>query len=147
MARTSSRGFTLTELAVTCLVIGIVVAFSVGGFRSLALSQNLQGAKENVAAQLRMARAKAVATNTPQPVHFVGVNVYHIHYPTGIMNGTNWTLPAGISFGRAMSDWYTIGSDGRVTMSGGADGVIPFVDRRGHRDSIFVESSGTILIK
>ena len=142
------RGFTLIELAITLTVIGLVLAFSVPAFRNLSGSQGLKGAAENVGGQLRLARAKAVATGLVQPMHFVGANVYHIH-PNGgsIMLGAQWVLPNGVTFGRSMGDFYNFQPDGRVQLQGSADGIIPLVDSRGNTDTVTVESSGSIFIQ
>jgi prepilin-type N-terminal cleavage/methylation domain-containing protein len=142
------RGFTLVELAITLTVIGLVLAFSVPAFKNFSGSQNLHGAAENIGAQLRLSREKAVTTGLVQPMHFVSPNVYHIH-PNGgsIVLGAQWTLPNGITFGRAMGDFYNFQPDGRVQLQGGADGVIPLVDSRGNRDTVTVQSSGTIFIQ
>jgi len=140
------QGFTLIELMITLTVLGILVAFSVPAFMRLSGSQRLKGATENVAGQLRLAREKAVATGISQPVHFVGATTYRIQFGAIVPSGAEWTLPPTITFGRAMDDWYTIGVDGRVKMTGSADGVIPFADARGHRDTVTVESSGTVLV-
>ena len=140
------RGFTLIELAITLTVIGLVLAFSVPAFRNLSGSQGLKGAAENVAGQLRLARQKAVATGTVQPIHFTGLTVYHVHpFGGAVVLGTTWNLPPNVSFGRFMNDFYNMQPDGRVGLQGSADGVIPLVDNRGNRDTITVESSGMIV--
>ena len=146
LQRHKFQGFTLIELLIVVTVLGIVAAFSVPAFVRLSGSQRLKGATENVAGQLRLAREKAVATGISQPVHFVGTNTYRIQFGAIVPSGAAWTLPPTITFGRAMDDWYTVRTDGRVTMAGNADGVIPFLDSRGHRDTVTVESSGTVLV-
>jgi type IV fimbrial biogenesis protein FimT len=146
MTTRRSHGFTLIEMLITVTVIGLVLAFSVPAFRSLSGSQGLKGAAENVAGQLRLARQKAVSTGVVQPIHFTGTTVYHVHPFAGpIALGTTWTLPPNISFGRFMNDFYNMQPSGRVTLQGGADGVIPLVDSRGNRDTVTVESSGMIV--
>lgn len=138
------KGFTLIELAITITVIGIVLAFSVPAFLRISSTNALKGAGENIAGQLRLAREKAIATGTVQPVHFVGTKIYHIHYPSGIALGMQWTLPNNVSFARNMSDWYTMTSDGRCTETGNADGLIPLVDQNGNLDTVFVQLSGLV---
>jgi prepilin-type N-terminal cleavage/methylation domain-containing protein len=143
--RDKCQGFTLIELMIILTVLGIVLAFSVPAFVNLSGSQKLKGATENVVGQLRLAREKAVATGIAQPVHFVGTTTYQIQFGAIVPSGAQWTLPRNVSFGRAMDDWYTLTADGRVKQAGNADGIIPFADSRGNKDTVTVESSGTVL--
>jgi len=139
------RGFTLIELAITVLVLGILFAFSVPAFQSLSGSYQLHGATENFAAQLRLAREKAIATGVEQPMHIpsTGPNsvIYHIHYPTGI--AAAWTTPNGISIISTTSVWYRMERDGRCKDSG----LVIMRDRRGNQDSVSVLLSGLVLTK
>ena len=136
-----NRGFTLVELAMVLVVLGLLFSFCIPAFHSLSASQQLKGAGENLAVQLRMAREKAIATGVVQPMHFVGTNVYHIHYPTGI--AAAWTLPTGISFTSSMNDWYRMQADGRCDNSGD----IVLRDPRGDRDTVSVQLSGLVLTR
>lgn len=141
MNSTTERGFSLVELAMVLVVLGLLFSFCIPAFHSLNSSQQLKGASENIAVQLRMAREKAIATGVVQPMHFVGTNVYHIHYPTGI--AAAWTLPTGITFTSSMNDWYRMQADGRSDNSG--DVVLQ--DTRGDKDTVSVQLSGLVLTK
>src|SRR5262245_20616964 len=86
------RGFTLVEMAVVILVLGLLFAFSIPAYQNISAAYQLRGATENMAAQFRLAREKAIATGIRQPMHLVAnwtdpidgmVSDYHIHYPTG----------------------------------------------------------------
>jgi prepilin-type N-terminal cleavage/methylation domain-containing protein len=141
-----SRGFTLVELAAAMLVLGLLFAFSVPAFQSVSASYQLKGATQNIAAQLRLAREKAIATGTDQPMHFTyqwaGCNNcdYHIHYPSGV--GATWNLPRGVTY-------YSVGvsptmlKDGRAN----ASGDIILQNQRGARDTVSVQMSGLILTR
>jgi Tfp pilus assembly protein FimT len=61
MHASSLRGSTLVELAITILVLGPLFALSIPAFQSVSSSDQLKGATENVAAQRRLAREKAIA--------------------------------------------------------------------------------------
>jgi len=144
MERRRSRGYTLVEMVITLLVIGLVVAFAVPSFRGIRQSQQLHGAAENIAAQLRLAREKALSTGVPQPIHILSTNTYHIHYPAGV--ATQWTLPNGITFLAAeVGGWYTLQRDGRCTFTAPAAGIIEVQDPRGNRDTVTVQLSGLVL--
>jgi prepilin-type N-terminal cleavage/methylation domain-containing protein len=145
MKRHESSGFTLVEMAVTILVLGLLFAFSIPAFQNVSSSYKLKGATENLAAQLRMAREKAIATGSGQPIHFTPNwmnSDYHIHYPSGHF------IPLG-KFGRGIS-FYSISlgspvmqADGRISNSG----TVVLQDTRGFKDTVSVQMSGLILTK
>lgn len=146
----NTRGFTLVELAVTILVLGLLFAFSVPAYQNVSASYQLKGATENLAAQLRLAREKAISTGMDQPMHFVYqwvdpldgvVSDYHIHYPSGF-SPAKWKLPRGITY-YSVTVNPTMIRDGRASASGN----IILRDRRGYRDTVSVQMSGLILTK
>jgi type IV fimbrial biogenesis protein FimT len=144
MDRTSTRGFTLVELAITLVVLGLLFAFSAPALQGISATNQLKGATENIAAQLRMAREKAIATGVAQPMHFtynwLGSD-YHIHYADGTV-GANWKLPRGITY-YSVTVHPTMKTDG----SADASGNIILQDSRGLRDTVAVLVSGLILTK
>jgi prepilin-type N-terminal cleavage/methylation domain-containing protein len=138
------RGFTLVEMAVTILVLGLLLGFSIPAFNSISASYQLKGATENIAAQLRLAREKAIATGMDQPMHFTPNYLdsdYHIHYSTGHIPA-KWKLPKGITF-YSVSVHPTMRRDGRADYSG----MVVLQDRRGNRDTVSVQVSGLVLTK
>lgn len=146
MSRAQTSGFTLVEMAVTILVLGMLFAFSIPAFQSVNASYQLKGATENLAAQLRLAREKAMATGTDQPMHWAPgfmSSDYHIHFASGYVPPTGkWKLPRGITF-------YTWGihpimtRDGRISGSG----LVILQDTRGTRDTVSFLTSGLVLTK
>jgi prepilin-type N-terminal cleavage/methylation domain-containing protein len=141
-----SPGFTLVEIAVTVLILGLVLAISVPTIQSLSGSYSLKGNCEAIAGQLRLAREKAIATGSRQPMHFFYNTFnsdYHIHYPNGL--GAKWSLSKGIVYywgsGTLPGDTLTMTPDGRANQSG----MIILQDTRGIRDTISVQNSGLVL--
>ncbi len=150
MTTRTERGFTLIELAITILVMGIVLGFSLPAFNRISASYQLRGAAEDMAGQLRLAREKSIATGVPQPMHIPATltngtyRTYHIHYPSGIANGLTWTLPNGIRFASSCVDtWYHMQTDGTCLDSG----LIVLVNRQGMRDTVSVQLSGLVLTR
>jgi prepilin-type N-terminal cleavage/methylation domain-containing protein len=148
----AERGFTMVELAITILVMGMLFAFAIPAFNNISQSYQLKGATENIAAQIRMAREKAIANGTQQPMHFTAnypttATDYHIHYVSGFVVPLG-KLPRGISY-------YSIGinpvmeKDGRIydAANNPASGLIILSDRRGNRDTVSIQSSGMVLTK
>jgi prepilin-type N-terminal cleavage/methylation domain-containing protein len=144
MTDRSMRGFSLVELAVAILLLGMLFAFSIPAFRSLSASYQLRGATENVAAQLRLAREKAIATGVQTPIHVVSTTVYHVHYyPSGPVT-TAWTLPRGITFtSTSVGVWPKFRSDGRCD----APAMVVLQNTRGDKDTVTVQLSGLVMTR
>lgn len=148
MRRAGTRGFTLVEMAVTILVLGLLFAFSIPAFQRVSASYQLKGATENMAAQLRLAREKAMATGMDQPMHFAPNSLnadYHIHYPSGFIPLTaKWKFPRGVTY-------YSIGVPALLTMQrdgrASASGSVVLQDTRGNKDTVSVMASGLVLTK
>jgi prepilin-type N-terminal cleavage/methylation domain-containing protein len=143
-----TRGFSLIEMAVVILLIGIVATFSVPAFVKLNRSLQLKGAVQNVTGQLQLARQKAMATGKPQMMHlYAGTyNVdYHIHNlgegPTG-----GWKLPKNVTYrwdlpGVLASQQVQLNPDGRADRSG----YVILETIGGLRDTVAVLLSGMVL--
>jgi prepilin-type N-terminal cleavage/methylation domain-containing protein len=139
-----SPGFSMVELAITLVVIGVIVAFSVPAYHNITASQQLKGAGENIAAQLRLARERAIATGVDQPMHFVANwnnSDYHLHLATGEVP-MKWSLPKGITYA-VVGVNPTMKRDGRSN----ASGIVVLQDTRGNRDSVSVQLSGLVLTR
>jgi prepilin-type N-terminal cleavage/methylation domain-containing protein len=139
-------GFTLVEMAVAILVLGMLMAFSVPAFRSMSRTRRLEAATENIATQLRLAREKAIATGASQEMHFAenfpgGTPFdYHIHN-NGVV-GARWELPRGIRY-QSVTVTPRMLPDGRCNSSG----MIVLRDPAGTRDTVNVQLSGLVLTK
>ena len=144
MNRLTSRGFSLVEMAVTLVVFGLVLAIGVPMFSGLTSAQQLKGATENMAGQLRLAREIAINTGNPQCMHLFYATLggdYHIH--NGAVVGGTWSLPRGITYNWAAGTQsvFNFATDGRADVSG----FVILQNTRGEMDSISVQTSGLIL--
>ena len=141
----SSRGFTLVEMAIVVLLMGLMVGFAIPAFRRLGGTHGVRGAKDNIISQVQMARARAIATGVDQPIHFFTGTFgfdYHIH-PVGVGVATvGWKLPNNVTY-----EW-PVGSPMAVTMQ--KDGrassslIIPLTNAQGVKDTVSVLASGQV---
>jgi len=143
-----ARGFTLVEMAVVILIIGIIAAFSIPAFLKLNKSLQLKGSVQQVAGQLQLARQKAMATGVPQTMHLYagtyGVD-YHIHNP-GLPPSGMWKFPRGVSYlwstGTLSSQMVILKADGRADRSG-----MVILQSGTLRDTVTVQLSGMVLLQ
>ncbi len=66
--RPLAQGFTLIELIVTVVVLGVALAVAVPSFANLVRNQRLTGTANDLAGTLARARSEAVATGAPTRV-------------------------------------------------------------------------------
>jgi prepilin-type N-terminal cleavage/methylation domain-containing protein len=140
---TGTEGFTLVELAIVLVVIGIVLAMGVPGFRSLSADQQLHGAAQGVAGQVTLARARAMSTGTTQTINFDAVSVPPRVFIIGAGGSRSWMLPREVSFATGGSSSFDLTSDGRAS----ASRYIVLQNSKGIRDTISVQSSGLVLAR
>jgi type IV fimbrial biogenesis protein FimT len=62
-AKGSERGFTLVELVITLVVLGVLMAMAIPSFRYVQNSSRLSGASNELVASLQSARMEAVRRN------------------------------------------------------------------------------------
>ena len=116
MTRPSNRGFSMVELIIVLLVMGMIIAIAVptvSGFRS---SHMVKIAVENIAGQLRLAREKAISSGTTQTLRFqAGVGGYDYHVWNGGVANPGWKLPNGIHYlwASGTQDSFRLTRDGR----------------------------------
>lgn len=143
---TDPRGFTLVEIAVTILLVGMLFALSVPTVQRLSNTYQLKGATENLAAQMRLARERAIATGRIQHFHFspaMGADYFLIDHSTGQIPA-RWNLPKGVTYATGTTlGWNEMKPDGRSLFSG----LVVLQDRRGNRDTVSVQTSGLVLTK
>jgi prepilin-type N-terminal cleavage/methylation domain-containing protein len=143
----ASTGFTLVEIAVTILLLGLLFAIAAPTMQQLSGSYHLKGAVQDVAGQLQLARARAIATGKNQHFHFApmtGADYYIIDHSTGVISN-RWTFPKGISYASSIG-WVDMATDGRAKWGTlPASGYIVLQDTRGVRDTVSIEASGLVL--
>jgi prepilin-type N-terminal cleavage/methylation domain-containing protein len=144
------RGFTLVELAITILILGMVIAMGIPAIHNMSQTQMLQSDTENVAAQLRMMRQRAISIGSAQTMHFSTPFVYagttsdyHIHNGTYVP--AMWSFSKGITYywGVGTSSVFVMNPDGTCSTSS----MVILQNTRGMRDTVSVQLSGLVLTK
>jgi prepilin-type N-terminal cleavage/methylation domain-containing protein len=146
MASSSDSGFSLVELAIVLVVLGLVLSFGVPGFSRYTDDLALKGAADGIAAQLRLMRDRAMSTRSSQTMKFqAGYSGTDYRVENGGVIQSSWNLPRRISF-----SWVT-GTINTVTMSpdgmSNASGLIILQNTRGQLDTVSVLASGLVLSK
>lgn len=153
-AHRSTRGFSLVEMLVTVLVLGMVIAFSVPAFQSFGNTNRLHGATENLAANMRVLREKAMATGQTQTLHFQAnfppgkTWDYHVH--NGVVISPGWDLPNGVTPVAVINPVFHRDGRPRATTAANSallSGSIILRNARGERDTVTVLSSGMIIVQ
>ena len=147
--RRHSSGYTLIEVAVVILILGLLFGFSIPTFRSYRQSQMLEAASLNLVGQLRLGRQKAISMQHEQRLAFsVGTNRYTVvdlstgetfgpyAFPNGVVLEDASIVVAGVT-----GPTITALTDGRFSGSG------EFIlrDSKGVRDTVSVQASGLAL--
>ncbi len=92
--RQGERGASLAELMVVIAIIGIVLAIAVSGWRASLEGRNrTEGAVEQIASAMALARVKARATGTPQTVE---VDFTNDRFRTQAWAGMSWRPVKGV---------------------------------------------------
>jgi prepilin-type N-terminal cleavage/methylation domain-containing protein len=145
----SVRGFSLVEMAVALLILGMLFAFSVPAFQTINKTNQLHGATENMAANIRVLREKAIATGQSQTLHFT-MNFppgttwdYHVH--NGIVTSPGWDLPNDVTYYSILIN-PTFDKTGRTTPAG-SSGMVILSNGRGERDTVSILASGMVIVQ
>ena len=145
----SNRGFTLVEMMIVVLLMGLMLAFAVPALRKLGNSQGLKGTRDNIVSQLNLARARAISSGVKQPMHFYPGTYgwdYHLH-PQGSATATvGWKFPNGVTYETGASVNIEMMPDGTAQFPLGTS-TIAIRNTQGARDTVVVLGSGMVVAK
>ena len=141
----AARGFSLIEMCIALVILGMLFAFSIPAVNSFNASYKRRGAAEDIAGQLRLAREKAIATSSTQTLRFTPISGADYYVWNGATGNPSWKLPNGITYytGTGTYAEYRMSKDGRSLDSG----MIVVQDTRGIRDTVSVQLSGLVLVQ
>ena len=142
------RGFTLIEMAVVILILGVLAAFSFPAYLRFNQTMQLKGSLQNLAGQIQLARQKAIATGVSQLLHFQAGTFgwdYHTHTPGQPIIG--WKLPRNVTYlwsaGTLTAQTLWMQADGRADRSG----MVILQTPQGLRDTVNIQLSGLVLVQ
>ena len=131
----SSKGFTLIEVLVALIVVGIIAAIGGLNLHAYTLNRNLKSAARDIVADFAACRQKAISENTVYQIVFnVAGGSYTIQTVTGVPPAVTKSLSAigrdisivNATFGTASSQTVSFDTRGIIAPLGNAvgDGVI-----------------------
>ncbi len=139
-------GFSLIELAIVLLVLGMVIGISLPAIGKYQDDLALNGAIDQIASVVQLTRERVIATRTSRTMVFqsaVSGTDYHVEIGGVFQYG--WKLPTRVSYawlsGTITS--VTLTPDGRCSTSG----LIILKNTRGDKDTVSILSSGLVLSK
>jgi len=70
-----ARGFTLIEMLITCVIVGVVAALAVPSFQTAYDRHNFKSGQQELTSALKKARSYAISNKEPYGVHFNSENL------------------------------------------------------------------------
>ncbi len=137
------EGFTLIELAITMVVIGLMLAVGLASYHTFSQDQQLRGSVEAVVGNVQLARVRAISTGTAQSVSFDSTVTPAVVRSADATHAFSWPLPKGVQFVNGAADTFTLTSDGRASHSR----YIVLRNSKGRQDTVSVETSGLVLAR
>jgi len=86
-----TKGFTLTELMIVILILGLIAVFSVPGYHRFMQTWKLNGEVQEFASMLRTARSAAVMKNIPVVFNFDMANNTYSYFEDNDGDGAHDT--------------------------------------------------------
>lgn len=144
----NSRGFTLLEIMLTVIIIGILSTLAMPSLREIVGMQNLRGAARTLASDLRMAQQDAVAGNRHVTVLFNPdpLNTY------AFSTGNSRSLPkeialSGTSFSGNAFRFSPLGAPVETGGEQQVEGYVILSNPEGRAFYIRVSNSGRVTIE
>ena len=98
-ARRGERGFSLLQLMIAMLIIGVITTFAILSVRGVRSSNRLQTSAQTFAGRAEKARLDALRRHATANLEFIGPNAYEItmdYTGTGVVQTRRFTLEPGV---------------------------------------------------
>lgn len=142
MLRAPAHGFTLIELGVVLVMLGLILGIAVPAVRHSTNSSRLGVAADGVVAQLHLARERAVDSRASVTLRFAEDSLgSDLQVIAGGRLVDRWSLPTDIGWSPVSARGVVLTSDGRAT----SDAELIVMDRNGRRDTVSILSSGMVV--
>lgn len=142
MLRAHAQGFTLIELGVVLVLLGLILGIAVPAIHHSTVSSRLAVGADGVVTQLYLAREKAVDEQADVSVRFaedsLGSDLQMIQSGRLV---ARWSLPTEIGWSPVSSRGVVLTKDGRAN----EDADLILMDRDGRRDTVSVMASGMVV--
>lgn len=135
------QGFTLVEMAIVVLILGLTIAITIGGFHSISADQQLKDSARSMVSQVTLARMRAMATGTTQTVNLDSGSSPQQVVIVGAGGSRKWQLPRDVHYATGSATTFNMTADGRAS----ASAYIVLQNSKGMRDTVSVESSGLVI--
>lgn len=139
----AESGFTLIELGVVLVLLGLILGIAVPSVRHSTQSSRLGVAADGIIAQVYLAREKAVDTQSDLVLRFAEDSLgsdFHIRTSDGGVTG-KWSLPPQITYAPTSAMGMTLTREGRAYPAV----QIILRDMGSHRDTVSILTSGMVV--
>lgn len=142
MLRAHAQGFTLIELGVVLVLLGLILGIAVPSIHHSTVSSRLAVGADGVVTQLYLAREKAVDEQADVTVRFAedSLDADLQMFQSGRLVA-RWSLPTEIGWSPVSSRGVVLTKDGRANAA--ADLIL--MNRDGRRDTVSVMASGMVV--
>lgn len=138
----STRGFSLMELMIVLVVLGMLLGFGVPSFHRYSQTQSLRGTAQNLVNTIQLQRSRAMANgqdvridfDTAAPAGWTCI---------GAGRSSRVQLPRGVRYHSAAPTTLTISRDGRLNTSG----TVIFATDANVRDTVSIQLTGFAMVR
>lgn len=137
------RGFTLLELGVVLVLIGIVLGIGVPTVLYSTSATRLRAGADGLAMHINLARARAVDSQSELILRFAQDSLnadFHVRDSQGGVSGL-WKLPPRVQYAPGSASGVTFLRDGRAS----APCYVLLMDQHAHVDTVSIQVSGLVL--
>ena len=135
-------GFSLIELAVVVVLIGLVLGIGVPSYLKATAGSRVGAAADGIVGRIHLAHQRAVTERRTLELTFLSgaTAAVYLNDDHGLMLD-RWSLPRGISFGPGTEKKLSVTPDGRFSK----DALVIVRDDSNLKDTVSVQRSGLVL--